>query len=227
MELSNLRLKAIADMVKDKPIRMADIGCDHAWLSIYMVENKIASYAYACEVNQGPLDNANENITKYHLNDQIETVLSNGLDKLNPNDFDSVFIAGMGGTLMSEILENDLDKLVNKRLYLQPNVNAYGLRKFLLNHHFVIEDESLVKDNGIIYEIIQAKQEEGCVKEDYSLLEEHFGKYNLQRRSDLLKELLQEQLSKIDRMLQSLPKDMPKRQEVLAFQTLILDYLKD
>jgi len=209
----------------DTNIRVADIGCDHGWLSIYLVEQGIASYAYACDVNQGPLDNAKANIKRFHLQDKIETILASGLSKLDKGSFDSVVIAGMGGTLIIELLEEDLGKLDDVTLYLQANVNTYGLRQFLFTHNFEIIDETLVKDNDIIYEIIKAKKTSNVIENSYSDIEMMFGRINLEKKSYLICELLLQKLEKLSKIIELMPFDLEKRQVLEKQAEDIKEYL--
>ena len=96
-----MRLRAIAGMVT-KGNRLADVGCDHGYLSIWLVSEKTVPSAIAMDVRPGPLSRARENITRYGLEDYIETRLSDGLAKLEPGEGDTLVIAGMGGPLMEK-----------------------------------------------------------------------------------------------------------------------------
>ena len=106
----SMRLRAIAGMVT-KGNRLADVGCDHGYLSIWLVSEKTVPSAIAMDVRPGPLSRARENISRYGLEDYIETRLSDGLTKLEPGEGDTLVIAGMGGPLMERIrrkvLSND------------------------------------------------------------------------------------------------------------------------
>jgi tRNA (adenine22-N1)-methyltransferase len=223
----NKRLETIAKMIDGHNIRLADVGCDHGWLAIYLVKNKIASRAYACDVNKGPLDNARENIKKNNLEDKIDLVLSNGLDKLASDSFDSLVIAGMGGSLIVDIIRKDLKKLNNKTLYLQPNINSYGLRKYLLSHDFEILDEELVEENKIIYEIIKARKTNSKGHVTYNMLELMFGKINLSKKNHTLCELLLLNLDKINKIIELMPDDVEKKKEYIQQKKLIEEYLKE
>ena len=130
MELSD-RLQAVANMVTPGN-KVADVGCDHAYISIYLVKNKISDKVIAMDVNQGPLNIARTNISKEGFSDKIETRLSNGLLKLSPNEADSIIIAGMGGGLTCKILQEGIDKLDGvKELILQPQSELDLVRKLL------------------------------------------------------------------------------------------------
>lgn len=159
---------------------LADIGCDHGYLAIDAVKSKRVNQAYCMDINEMPLKNALENIKKNDLTDKITTILSDGLDNL-PNNCDIISICGMGGILISSILEKNIDKLENKLLILEPNNNQNVLRKFLNDNSFLITDEDMCLENGHIYEIIVAKRG----KMNLSIQEIDFGPINLRKKNVL------------------------------------------
>ena len=99
------RLVKIASKV-DKGSRVADVGTDHGYVPIYLALNGVAESAVAMDVNEGPLDRAQQNIIKMGVADKVSVRLSDGLDKLKEGEADTVIIAGMGGKLTIRILEN-------------------------------------------------------------------------------------------------------------------------
>ena len=106
------RLEQVASMVTKGNI-IADIGTDHGYVPIYLVEKGICPKAYAMDINQGPIESAIKNIENYGLSEKIQAIKSNGLEKLEPEKADTIIIAGMGGELIVNILENGLAKLEN------------------------------------------------------------------------------------------------------------------
>ena len=109
--------------------RFADIGTDHAYLPIYLMDKGIIASAVAADINQGPLDKAQENILKYGFNDSISTVLCDGLTKIKPDSVDDIAIFGMGGELIVKIIdEASWVKDSDKRLILQPMTHPEKLR---------------------------------------------------------------------------------------------------
>ncbi|MDF9867175.1 tRNA (adenine22-N1)-methyltransferase [Bacilli bacterium PM5-3] len=221
MKLTN-RLGKVASLV-NKGATLVDIGCDHGFLSIFLLENQIINKAYACDINQGPLNNVKENVKKHGLNDKIECILSDGLKELTNIEFDTVVIAGMGGSLIVDILEEAKKIIVNKQIIVQPNINSYGLRKWLIENNFKIDNEILVDDNNIIYEIIEANQ--GCnVK--YNDFELSYGKINLSNESSLLINKMNDDLNKYQRIIKQLPKDSDKYIEFNKKILEIEEYLK-
>lgn len=160
MQLSK-RLKSVADFVTEGN-RVADIGCDHAYTSIYLMENQIASHVIAMDINKGPLERAKKNIKLAGLESYIETRLSNGADKLEPEEVDTILIAGMGGNLMVNILSNRkpvIDEV--SELILQPQSEIFLVRKYLEEIGFDIIEESMLIDEGKYYVIIKAVNKSG------------------------------------------------------------------
>ena len=124
------RLQAIADQV---PVceAMADVGCDHGYLPIYLIRTGKAHRALAMDVNQGPLDRASTHIAQQGLGDFIECRLSNGLEKIRYNEVQVVTIAGMGGMLIAQLLEEADAKVLSgiQTLILQPQTEPDAVRR--------------------------------------------------------------------------------------------------
>ncbi|MGN6714013.1 tRNA (adenine(22)-N(1))-methyltransferase [Anaerocolumna jejuensis] len=189
MQLSN-RLKTVADIVT-KGNRVADVGCDHAYIAIHLAENNIAPKVIAMDVNKGPLSKAQENIALWGLADKIETRLSDGLLKLRPGEADSIVIAGMGGALMVKILKEGEKSLAGvKELILQPQSEIFLLRRYLHGKDYEIETEKMVKEDEKFYVIIKAvksKNAETYEKEIFYL----YGKLLLEGGEPVVKEYLE------------------------------------
>lgn len=149
MNLSK-RLRTAYDMVTDGSV-VADIGCDHAFLSIALVSGGKAVRAFACDVNEGPLKKAEANIKATGLSDRIRTVLSDGLCSLD-EPVDSIVICGMGGSLIISILEKSLEKVKAAReLILSPQSDIAKVRIWLYEHGFSLLKETAVTDAGKYY----------------------------------------------------------------------------
>lgn len=160
------RLQVIAEKV-DKGSIVADIGTDHGYVPIYLIENKISTKVIAADINRGPLDNARKQILMYNFQDEIETRLGNGLDVIKPGEVDTLIIAGMGGLLIRDILMDNLDTTKSiEKLILQPMVAQADLRKWLLSNGFKIIDEQLAKEGHKYYEILVVVKGKDTVKED-------------------------------------------------------------
>ncbi|SER81035.1 tRNA (adenine(22)-N(1))-methyltransferase [Salisediminibacterium halotolerans] len=163
----SLRLKTVADYVRQGDI-VADIGTDHGYLAVYLLTAGISPKAVLGDVNEGPLKAAAENIQTYQLAEQAEVLLGNGLDVLTERKADTVIIAGMGGPLISSILESGKSQLKNvTRLILQPNIAADHIRVWLMANGWKIIDETIFAEDGHIYEVIAA--EPGDPYEVYSV----------------------------------------------------------
>ncbi len=188
MQLS-LRLKTVADSVTGGN-RVADVGCDHAYIAIHLAENNIAPRVVAMDVNKGPLSKARENIEIRGLEDRIETRLSDGLARLNPGEADTVVIAGMGGALMVRILTEGESALKEvKELILQPQSEIFLVRRHLHTNGYRIESEKMVKEDDKYYIIIKALKDP--VKESYDQeLFYLYGKQLLESGSPLVEEYL-------------------------------------
>lgn len=160
IELSK-RLLKVAELVKPNEV-VLDIGSDHAYLPIHLVEEQVVPTAIAGEVVQLPYENAIEQVTLHGLTDKISTRLGNGFDVLaDGEEIGTAVICGMGGALIADIIEEGMHNHKigeNTRLILQPNNNHAALRKLLMEQQFEIEEEVIVKENYKYNEIIVASR---------------------------------------------------------------------
>ena len=135
------RLSLCAEFVRNGA-KIADIGTDHAYLPVWLVQSGRVNSAIAADVRQGPLDNAVHTIELYSLSDKIKTVLSDGLDKISPDEADDIIIAGMGGELIVKLIDcTPWLKDKRKRLILQPMTRPETLRRYLCSNGFEIISE--------------------------------------------------------------------------------------
>ncbi len=150
------RLKAVADMIPAGSV-VADIGTDHGYLPVYLVEQGVSVGVVATDVNQGPLNKAIEQIRFHRLEDRIITRLGRGLNAVTPGEVNVVVIAGMGGVLITDILHEGR-RVIEKAelLVLQPMNAQESVRRWLVENGFSISDEVLAMENRKIYEIIAA-----------------------------------------------------------------------
>lgn len=145
------RLQMLARMVTPGS-RVADVGCDHGFLSIYLVQEGISSCVTAMDVRKGPLSAAREHIDARGLGAYIQTRISDGLQKLQPGEADTVVCAGMGGRLMERILTEGLEKAMQMReLILQPQSELREFRQFLRRTGFRVDEEDMVYEEGKYY----------------------------------------------------------------------------
>ena len=186
MQLSK-RLMQVASFVSEGN-RLADIGTDHGYIPIYLVQKGVVPYAYAMDINKGPLVRAKEHIDKEGLGDRIETRLSNGLDKLLVNEADSVLIAGMGGGLIIDILARGKEVLDSVgELILSPHSEWEDVRRYLGNNGYNIIREDMLVDMGKYYIIIKAVIGDlaGYDEVDYK-----YGKLLIEGKCEILKDYL-------------------------------------
>lgn len=180
------RIKAVLNFV-EKNSRVADIGADHGYLSIELVKSGRASFVVASDKNSKPLDAAKKNISAAGLNDFIDARLGDGLKVLREGEIDTICVAGMGGALIVEILDNSPEILKSARqLILQPMNAVEKVQAWLKNNGWYISDIDLAEVGGIIYEIINAVKNPALIaavtkKENSPLLE----KFNAQKISKL------------------------------------------
>ena len=149
------RLLACCDFV-NKGDRVADVGCDHGYLSIHLLLSGIASSAIASDVAEGPLQSAMRNAAKFGVKDKISFYLSDGLKNI-PRDFDAVICAGMGADTMMSIIHHAYDWLADPkyRLILQCQSKRPELRQWLYDKGFRINRETLAKDGKFVYSIME------------------------------------------------------------------------
>lgn len=156
IELSK-RLKLITSFVEDGAV-VADVGTDHGYVPIWLVEEGVAAGGIAMDVNPGPLERAQCHIAARGLTDRIRTRLGDGLSALSPKEADTVIIAGMGGPLMVRILSEGLETARRmKRLILSPQSEIWSVREFLERQGFAVEDEAMTEEDGKYYTVICAR----------------------------------------------------------------------
>lgn len=191
------RLRAIADLVPDGA-RVADIGSDHAKLLIFLVWTKKVSFAIAGEVVRGPYDISLKNTKDIP---EITVRLANGLYAIEETDnINTIVIAGMGGKLISEILEARKEFTTKiKRLILQPNNEEPEVRFWLMKNGFKLVNEQILEDRGKIYEIFVAEAGDMSLNED----ELKFGVFL--KKHEAFKKKWSQRLSEIEYVLSALP----------------------
>ena len=145
------RLSMVSSLLGNANV-IADIGCDHGYLPIYLLESDAYSSAIAMDVNEGPLCKARENIRLHNISERIDIRLSDGVSKLNVGEADSISICGMGGNVMMHIF--DCGETVLKStpvIVIQPQSEYALLRKYLLENGYVFDDEDIVLEDGKYY----------------------------------------------------------------------------
>ena len=195
------RLLAVAELVK-KTYSVADIGTDHAYVPMYLILSGKCEKALAMDINIGPLLRAEENVRKFALEEKIFTRLSNGLENISDGEVDTVVIAGMGGILINNIIENDKERLTSiKRFVLQPMTAVEETRKYLSKNDFVIENERLAKEGDKIYTIISAVRGEMKTEKEIYF---HIGKSLIENKDKFLSELIDGKIYEYEKAVNSI-----------------------
>lgn len=195
------RLQAVADYVPENA-RLLDVGSDHAYLPVALIQEEKIDFAVAGEVVEGPFKIAQSHVISQELEGQITVRLASGIAAMLPTDaIDTIVIAGMGGLLISDILEAGKADLANvNRLILQPNNHESAIRDWLSKANFKITAESILREADKNYEIIVAEQG----KMDLSVEEAQFGPFLMQEKNEIFKLKWQTELNTIDKILERL-----------------------
>ncbi|MDC7300204.1 tRNA (adenine(22)-N(1))-methyltransferase [Agathobacter ruminis] len=145
------RMEAVAAMVTPG-YKICDVGTDHAYIPIYLVQSGANPSALAMDLREGPLSRADEHIRDYHLEDRIATRLSDGIEALQDGEADSLIIAGMGGEVVLHILKAFPEKCRHfKEMILQPQSDVDKVRRYLRENDFKIVDEDMILEDGKYY----------------------------------------------------------------------------
>lgn len=189
MELSK-RLQAVADLVGENRT-VADVGTDHGYIPIYLIETGKCQKVLAMDVNEGPLLRAKEHIEEHGFAEQIETKQSDGVQKLQVGECDCVVIAGMGGALTVKILREGEEIFRNlKEFVLQPQSELSKVRAYLNSQGYCVVAEDMVCEDGKYYPMMKVI----CGQEEaYNIIELRYGRLLLRNRNETLKEFLKKE----------------------------------
>ena len=207
------RLEMVASFVPQGAV-ILDVGSDHAYLPIELVERGQIETAIAGEVVEGPFQSAVKNVEAHGLKEKIQVRLANGLAAFEEADQVSVItIAGMGGRLIATILEEGLDKLANvERLILQPNNREDDLRIWLQDNEFQIVAESILEEAGKFYEILVV--ESGQMK--LSASDVRFGPFLSKEVSPVFVQKWQKEAAKLEFALSQIPEKNLEERQILS-----------
>ena len=197
------RLRTVAGMVTRGNV-VCDVGCDHGFTAIYLVQKGISPRALAMDLREGPLSAAGEHIAACGLGERIETRLSDGLHKYKIGEADTLICAGMGGGLMTRILAEEREKTDSFReLVLQPQSELQQFRRFLRENGYRIQDEDILLEEGKFYQVIRAVadrergsqggnvQMSGETDAELCKLEDRYGPVLLRKRTPVFLSFLQ------------------------------------
>ncbi|KGX93598.1 SAM-dependent methyltransferase [Pontibacillus halophilus JSM 076056 = DSM 19796] len=220
------RLKTVASYVEQGGV-IADIGSDHAYLPCYICLQDETATAIAGEVNQGPYEAAKGEVERQELTARIQVRKGDGLQVLDPNEATHITIAGMGGTLISSILENGKSSLAGvKRIITQPNVDAEDVRRWFRKEGYALIDETILEEDGRIYEVLVA--EPGNPFAAYSEQEQEqekelwFGPYLLKKRQPAFLKKWQLEKGKLNRVVGQMKQaQQPDEYKILQFNERI------
>lgn len=200
MQISK-RLQRVAVQVQSGGV-VADIGCDHGFTSIYLIENHLAKQVIAMDINEGPLERAKEHIRQFQMEKDISVRLSDGAKKLQPGEVDSILISGMGGGLICKILQDSKEVILGtKELILSPQSETYLVRQLLHEMGFFIDYEEMLVDQGKYYNIIHAIQG----KQHFWQPEEYiYGKYLIEQKDTVLLAFLGKEQKRVQAILRGM-----------------------
>ncbi len=202
--------------------KLADIGTDHALLVSHAVLNNYVKDGIASDVAKGPLEFAQKTIDKYGLGDRVKTTLSDGLVSVD-EEVDVCVIAGMGGILIADILENGKNYIKNvKRFITQPNISSYYVREWICNNNYKIVAEQILEDSNKVYEIIVFETGVEILNEE----DIYFGPFLLKEKNEIFLKKYLERSKNIERILSKIPENDSNREELERELELITTILR-
>lgn len=211
------RLKTAAALVGAGNV-LADVGTDHGYVPIYLLEQRKIPRAIAMDINRGPLERAKEHIRLYGMEDYIETRLSDGVAALVPGEAESILIAGMGGGLVMHIL-GDGEAVCRgaEELVLQPQSELERVRRFLDTGGYRIEAEEMIKEDGKYYPMMRVHYDpaEGKAVPEKREVFYLYGELLLERRHPVLLEYLEKERRLQEGIVKKL-REQPRTEQIEA-----------
>ncbi len=189
-------MEAVAALC-EKGSLCADVGCDHGYVSIRLLQDGVFERMLAMDLRKGPLSSAKQHIAEEGLSDRIECRLSDGLRELRAGEADALICAGMGGELIQRILSDGRDKLEGmKQLILQPQSDVRGVREYLYGNGYIITAEDMVFEDGKYYRMFRAVPGSEPAAENAGERELYleYGRQTLQGRHPVLKRYLEQRI---------------------------------
>lgn len=224
------RLLHIAGQVSAGHV-LADVGCDHGYLPIYLVQKGCMQRAIAMDINEGPLQRASLHIAREALEAYIETRQSDGLEKLAPGEADAAIIAGMGGNLTIDILTRG-EAVVRKldQLILEPQSELAGVRAYLREQNYLIEAEDLVLEDGKYYPILRVLPKKASDIQAFSgesglpvAVLDAYGHRLLSDRHPVLRAFLDREHRQCEQILKGLPTESVGGERIAARRAEIME----
>jgi len=215
-------------------LKIADIGTDHAFLPCYLLREKISPSAIGVEVNRGPYHKACATVNEFELQEKMEIRLGDGLAVIKPGEINVVIIAGMGGAVIRDILEkspqvvSSLDKLI-----IQPMRAPELIRKWLVDHGWLLSEEDLIYEDKQYYQIIGAipsrsenQKSTACIQGPpviLNKLETLYGPILLKKRHPLLAGLVEKDIAGLQEIINELAKSDNKDAKIrlIKYQGLL------
>ena len=177
------RLLAAASLGRNGKV-FADIGTDHAYLPVYLVESGRSPRGTASDIARGPCERAERTVKTAGLSDRIAVRRRPGLDGVEDTGAEDIYVLGMGGEMIAGIIGgSEYPKTGGVRLIMQPMTKQPELRSFLLSGGYRIVDETLVRSSGRIYQLICAEYD-GIARE-WTDTELVLGKINAEKGGEL------------------------------------------
>ena len=224
MDLSR-RLQAVANLLSEGLI-VADIGTDHGYIPIYLIESGKSPKAFAMDINKGPLIRAKEHVEMHGLQEQIVLRQSDGVKALEVGECESVNVAGMGGALAIKIMEEGKEIFKSlKEFVLQPQSELEKVRQYLCENEYRIIAEDMVLEDGKYYPMMKIVN--GTV-ENYSPIELRYGKKLLEGKNPVLKLFLEKEVQAKTQIVENLEREQGEhiRKRVSEIQ-MELAYIKE
>lgn len=213
----NNRLQAVARMVTDGA-NVVDIGTDHGHLPIFLAIHTGCERIIATDIKEQPLARARTAVYEEELNDRIVLRLSDGLDEIDREEVDEIVIAGLGGDTILDILERApwlQDQ--SKAMVLQPMTKAERLRKYLINHRFVIEREEAVRDGNHLYTVMRVHY--SGLKQSYPEYYYYIGELEKTEGKETV-EYLQNQMNRLKVMADGMEQGKGDSEKVLQIRAM-------
>lgn len=198
------RLECIKSMVSECSVA-ADIGTDHGYVAEMLLQDSICKKVIATDINEGPLNRAIEHLTNVELNSKCDFRLGSGLTVLKEKEADVIIIAGMGGELISDIIETSKNIAFQAReLILQPMTTGNKLRQYLYENGFKIIDENIVKELHHYYFIIKAVPGKDEIKDEIYY---EISKKVLEKKDPLMNEYMNKLINTNENIIRSIEKN--------------------